>query len=602
MRKTKETKKNRGITLISLIVTIIVLLILAGISIAILNGDSGIIKKSKEAKEQTEISEEKEVVDRATVQAMGNNKKGDLIENELQEQLDKIASSGKTEVTDTGEEFEILFKESNRCYTVDKEGNILEQQIIEKIEYAGDITKNGQYDGSEEKPYQITCIEDLVAYSNMAKGSGVILKNGKIEELKGRTIFYEKNVELVRNLNFKSNYSYEDSKRTDFGDLNANGTVETIKEELTKTDEGCIGFTPIDNEYTGSNRNCNFNGKNHAIRNIYIHKKKGKTALFNFVGNIQDFTLTGTIINDTWEAGGISCNAKSIQNCTNFANVTGYNYSAGICASESNYIKNSANYGNIVINGSDYASGGAGGIGISKLYENCINYGSIYGITTYIGGICGALVNNDSTSPIIIDKCINYGKISEKNEPSWKTIGGILGKGLRGDIKIINSCNYGEVKSEASAGGGILGAVAGANWDVIVNVEIANCVNYGIVDSSKTTSGGIVGYQGTLLKSNTITLKNIYNLADITGNMAGDVIGKIEKDKRTETKTIVENVYYSKEPFLFNGEITSGSGTLKTKEEMHSQAFVDLLNQNIGSNSDWKRWKLGEKGYPELDL
>ena len=125
MRKTKETQK--GITLISLIVTIIVLLILAGISIATLNGDSGIIKKSKEAKEQTEISEEKEVVDRATVQAMGNNKKGELIENELKEQLDKIASSGKTEVTDTGEEFEILFKESNRYYIVDEEGNILEQ-------------------------------------------------------------------------------------------------------------------------------------------------------------------------------------------------------------------------------------------------------------------------------------------------------------------------------------------------------------------------------------------------------------------------------------------------------------------------------------------
>ena len=96
MKKTKEAKKNRGITLISLIVTIIVLLILAGISIATLNGDSGIIKKSKEAKEQTEISEEKEVVNRAIVQAMGNNKKGDLIESNLQEKLDKIASGGKT--------------------------------------------------------------------------------------------------------------------------------------------------------------------------------------------------------------------------------------------------------------------------------------------------------------------------------------------------------------------------------------------------------------------------------------------------------------------------------------------------------------------------
>ena len=45
----KKTKENQlGITMIALIVTVIVLLILAGISIATLNGDSGIIKKSKE--------------------------------------------------------------------------------------------------------------------------------------------------------------------------------------------------------------------------------------------------------------------------------------------------------------------------------------------------------------------------------------------------------------------------------------------------------------------------------------------------------------------------------------------------------------------------
>ena len=206
MKKTKENQS--GITMVALIVTIIVLLILAGISIATLNGDSGIIKKSKEAKEQTEISEEKEVVDRATVQAMGNNKKGDLIESELQEQLDKIASSGKTEVTDTGEEFEVLFKESNRCYTLDKEGNILEQQTIEKIEYAGDITKNGQYDGSAEKPYQISCIEDLVAFSNMTKGSGMVLQNGKIENVREPIYFNNKYVELANDLSFKSNYSY----------------------------------------------------------------------------------------------------------------------------------------------------------------------------------------------------------------------------------------------------------------------------------------------------------------------------------------------------------------------------------------------------------
>ncbi len=350
MRKTKETKKNRGITLISLIVTIVVLLILAGISIATLNGDSGIIKKSKEAKEQTEISEEKEVVDRATVQAMGNNKKGDLIESELQEELDKIASSGKTEVTDTGDEFEVLFKESNRCYTLDKEGNILEQQTIEKIEYAGDITKNGQYDGSVEKPYQISCIEDLVALSNMTNGKGIIYTNGKIEVLSAGKPITNKYIELTRSLNFKSNYSYADSNRIDFGDLNTNGTVESIKQELTKTDEGCIGFTPIG--YV--NMIYYFDGKNNTIKNIYIHVLKSEkseyVALFRHVGDVKNLRLTGTIINEGWESAGIACYSNKIENCINYADITGVNHVGGITSDfkmEKSSVYSCVNYGNI---------------------------------------------------------------------------------------------------------------------------------------------------------------------------------------------------------------------------------------------------------------
>ena len=348
MIKTKENQS--GITMIALIVTIVVLLILAGISIATLNGDSGIIKKSKEAKEQTEISEEKEVVDRATVQAMGNNKKGDLIESELQEQLDKIASSGKTEVTDTGEEFEILFKESNRCYTVDKEGNILEQQTIEKIEYAGDITKNGQYDGSAEKPYQISCIEDLVALSNMANGKGIIYANGKVEVLSARKPMTNKYIELTRSLNFKSNYSYADSSRIDFGDLNTNGTVESIKEELTRTDEGCIGFTPIGNSSTIYY----FDGKNNTIKNIYIHvlktEKNEYVALLRGAGDVKNLRLTGTIINEGWEAAGIACYANKIENCINYANITGVNNVGGISSDfkmEKSSVYSCINYGNI---------------------------------------------------------------------------------------------------------------------------------------------------------------------------------------------------------------------------------------------------------------
>ena len=47
-------KKNPGITLIALVVTIVVLLILAGISISMLTGQNGILNRATEAKEKTD--------------------------------------------------------------------------------------------------------------------------------------------------------------------------------------------------------------------------------------------------------------------------------------------------------------------------------------------------------------------------------------------------------------------------------------------------------------------------------------------------------------------------------------------------------------------
>ena len=54
--KVNETtfRKDKGITLIALVVTIIVLLILAGISINMLMGQNGILSKATTAKTQTE--------------------------------------------------------------------------------------------------------------------------------------------------------------------------------------------------------------------------------------------------------------------------------------------------------------------------------------------------------------------------------------------------------------------------------------------------------------------------------------------------------------------------------------------------------------------
>lgn len=61
-------KNNKGITLIALVVTIIVLLILAGVSIAMLTGDNGILTKASEARDSSGAG----TLDEAAKIAVGN--------------------------------------------------------------------------------------------------------------------------------------------------------------------------------------------------------------------------------------------------------------------------------------------------------------------------------------------------------------------------------------------------------------------------------------------------------------------------------------------------------------------------------------------------
>ena len=53
-------KKNKGITLISLVITIIILIILAGIAIATLTGKNGLFSRAKQAKQKSEEEQTKE--------------------------------------------------------------------------------------------------------------------------------------------------------------------------------------------------------------------------------------------------------------------------------------------------------------------------------------------------------------------------------------------------------------------------------------------------------------------------------------------------------------------------------------------------------------
>ena len=70
-----KTKEMKGITLVALVVTIVVLLILAGVSINSVLGENGIIIKAKEAAEKTAVAQEREMIER------------NLLEQELENSL-----------------------------------------------------------------------------------------------------------------------------------------------------------------------------------------------------------------------------------------------------------------------------------------------------------------------------------------------------------------------------------------------------------------------------------------------------------------------------------------------------------------------------------
>lgn len=124
--KTKENRKNRGITLIALVITIIVLLILAGITIGAITSENGILQNAIEARERTEIANEREIVEEATVRAMGKNKRGNIVRDELEEELDKITGEGETIVTTDTEEsgYFVKFVDSGRIYKVSIDGDV----------------------------------------------------------------------------------------------------------------------------------------------------------------------------------------------------------------------------------------------------------------------------------------------------------------------------------------------------------------------------------------------------------------------------------------------------------------------------------------------
>ncbi len=121
----KKTRLNttRGITLIALVVTIVVLLILAGTSISMLAGEDGIIEQAQRAKKETEIGEEKEKIDLAISGAASRNDSGIVTEENLIKELDNLIGAGMYTLEGEGP-YTVKFNKSGRSYTIEASVNV----------------------------------------------------------------------------------------------------------------------------------------------------------------------------------------------------------------------------------------------------------------------------------------------------------------------------------------------------------------------------------------------------------------------------------------------------------------------------------------------
>ena len=114
----KEQKRNeRGITLVALTVTLVVLLILAGITIATLFGDNGVINKAQKAKEETEKAEKYEI---AGINEIEKNMNSTISQNKWEQNEDGTITDGEITLK-IGDYVNYDCTTSNATYTSPKE-------------------------------------------------------------------------------------------------------------------------------------------------------------------------------------------------------------------------------------------------------------------------------------------------------------------------------------------------------------------------------------------------------------------------------------------------------------------------------------------------
>ena len=295
----KKTKENNGITLIALVVTIVVLLILAAVSISTLTGDNGIITRADDAKASTEKAQEKEGLEIAVLSISDTL---EIKKEDLEKGIKKQFGSSKDfTVTDNQDgSFLVNMNDTKRLYYIDDTEEVITEDNILKI-------------GTEEELREFS---DDVNNGNTYKGWYVYLENDIALDIS--------------------------EEWTPIGTYINSNTV--VSDETNKPFKGI------------------FDGRGHIIDGLKITSKEKGKGLFGIVNNgkIKNIEIGENCdINAGLSYGsitGYAYNGTIIQNCNNKANIKAdSNNIGGIVgvSSENCIVKNCYNTANITTTGGD---------------------------------------------------------------------------------------------------------------------------------------------------------------------------------------------------------------------------------------------------------
>ena len=390
-----------------------------------------------------------------------------------------------------------------------------------------------------EKVTEIYTIEDLLDFS-LSLELGADYENTEVI--------------LMNDLDFNNDNSYENPNRTDYGDINENEIVESLKTELTTGK----GYNPIGG-HSESEFNGIFNGNNKKISNLCINRDNMYLGLFGKINHakIKDLGLSGEITGNeitSMYLGGLVAYAENsvIDNCYNECSINGYIYVGGLVCYTDKYtqIKNSYNIGAISSECEEELDYNVyiGGISAScdGKIENCYNSG----IITYNRCVNWAYIAGISGSGINIKNCYNSADLNATNTTSEDHaiyVGGIVSSRYyysEEGMNIDNCYNTGNILGNEKVNAG--GIIADAYTDYYTgyamnNYDIINCYNTGTINAGGYI-GGIVGCGSSY---STLTIKDCYNTGSIlngkhSGGIAGNYSGNIYKCYNIGTVTATD--------------------------------------------------------------